>query len=160
MKKFIFSFILIILILPTMVFAFREDIGEPEANIPGEIKEISVEILGIIRWIGYAIAIGMLIYIGVKYVMSAANEKANLKQAVTNYVIGAIIVASVTSILTFTVEMLGGEVGVDDSWEYDEEEAVECEHTYEEAAIVGENGATPEIQFECTKCGNIQKAVN
>ena len=34
-------------------------------------------LLGTVQFIGYAIAIGMLIYVGIKYVMASANEKAD-----------------------------------------------------------------------------------
>ena len=44
-------------------------------------------ILGNIQWIGYAIAIGMLIYIGIKYTMASASEKADLKGYMIKFVI-------------------------------------------------------------------------
>lgn len=56
------------------------------------------KILGLIQWIGYAFAIGMLIYIGIKYTMAAANEKADLKKGLINYVIGAVIIAGAATI--------------------------------------------------------------
>lgn len=60
-------------------------------------------ILGAIQWIGYAFAIGMLIYIGIKYTMSAANEKADLKKGLINYVIGAVIIAGAATICGWVV---------------------------------------------------------
>lgn len=56
-------------------------------------------IIGAIQFIGYAIAIGMLIYVGIKYVTSSAQDKADLKNNLIRYVIGAIIVAGATTIL-------------------------------------------------------------
>lgn len=56
------------------------------------------KILGLLQWIGYAFAIGMLIFIGIKYTMSAANEKADLKKGLINYVIGAILIAGAATI--------------------------------------------------------------
>jgi hypothetical protein len=46
-----------------------------------------------IAWIGYGISFGMLIFIGIKYMLSAANEKATLKQGAINYVIGGALIA-------------------------------------------------------------------
>lgn len=46
-----------------------------------------------IAWIGYAVAFGMLIYIGIKYMLSSANEKATLKEGSINYVIGGVLIA-------------------------------------------------------------------
>lgn len=56
------------------------------------------KILGAIQWIGYAFALGMLIYIGIKYTMSAANEKADLKKGLINFVIGAALIAGAATI--------------------------------------------------------------
>ena len=74
-----------------------------EEILSGDAKTVVIgdtvagNILGAMQWVGYAIAVGMLIYIGIKYVMSAADERANLKGALVKYVIGAIlIVAAVT----------------------------------------------------------------
>ncbi len=50
-------------------------------------------IINAIAWIGYAISFGMLIFIGIKYMLSAANEKATLKQGAINYVIGGVLIA-------------------------------------------------------------------
>ena len=58
----------------------------------GEATTIRNRVLGFVQWVGYAFAVGMLIYIGIKYVMASANEKADLKKGAINYVIGAIIV--------------------------------------------------------------------
>ena len=55
-------------------------------------------LLGTIQFVGYAIAIGMLIYAGIRYVMAPANEKADLKSAMIKYVIGAILIAGASSI--------------------------------------------------------------
>lgn len=56
-------------------------------------------ILGFIQFIGYAVAIGMLIYIGIKYTMSAADERATLKGALVKYVIGAILIVAASSVV-------------------------------------------------------------
>ena len=56
------------------------------------------KVLGALQWIGYAFAIGMLIYIGIKYTMSAANEKADLKKGLINFIIGAVIIAGAATI--------------------------------------------------------------
>ncbi|MBR3887647.1 MAG: hypothetical protein IKJ32_00935 [Clostridia bacterium] len=55
--------------------------------------------LGFVQWFGYALAVGMLLYIGIKYMMASANEKADLKKGSINYVIGAILVAAASAIV-------------------------------------------------------------
>ena len=55
--------------------------------------------LGFVQWFGYALAVGMLLYIGIKYMMASANEKADLKKGSINYVIGAILVAGASGLV-------------------------------------------------------------
>lgn len=116
-KKQLFLIIMmIILIIPNTIFAFAGELIEnPKPWVPDDIATMGSTILGVIQWAGYAIAVGMLLYIGIKYMMSAANEKANLKQVLINYFIGAAIVFGVTTIFTaivgfFTEESVMGDV--------------------------------------------------
>ena len=111
-KNIVLMIMILLLAIPSIIFAFDPGIGNPSPSVPSDIGTLAKKFLGAIQWIGYAIAIGMLIYIGVKYVMSAANEKANMKQALINYIIGALIIAIVSTlfgwIVTFFQEVNGG----------------------------------------------------
>ena len=101
MKKKILFFNLIIAIslLFSAVYATIEDvIGEVNVN-PVE-KELAGDILGALQWIGYAIAVGMIIYIGIKYTMSAADDRAELKGAAVKYVMGALLIIVADTIVT------------------------------------------------------------
>lgn len=98
MKKFV-SIMLTLAMMATMasgVLANSISINTGVSSLP---TQTAGNILGLIQWIGYAIAIGMLIYIGIKYVMSAANEKADLKKGLINYLIGAIIIFAASTIV-------------------------------------------------------------
>lgn len=102
MKKYIAILTTVALLLvPSLVFAFTP--MDPQPSAPQGTEDMVQTILGAIQWIGYAIAIGMLIYIGIKYVGAAANEKAELKKASINYVIGAIIIAGAVTICNWAV---------------------------------------------------------
>ena len=99
MKKTVIYLMIIsiILILPSTILAFG-GINDPNPKPLEGTDNMVGKILGVIQWIGYAIALGMLIYIGIKYTMSAANEKAELKRASVNFIIGAIIIAGAATI--------------------------------------------------------------
>ena len=115
MKKLV-SILLTLAMMATMMsftFAMPDDLNDISATVSsasglsGAVKTV----LGAIQWIGYAFAIGMLIYIGIKYMMSAANEKAELKKGLINYIIGAILVAGTATICGWFVsfgDKLGG----------------------------------------------------
>ena len=106
MKKLV-SILLTLAMMATMVgstLALPTDLaGVNGDTAPGEMGGAVVKILGAIQWVGYAFAVGMLIYIGIKYVMAAANEKADLKKGAINYVIGAIVIAGAAKICDWIV---------------------------------------------------------
>ena len=111
MKKIV-SVLLTLAMLATMfgvVFALPNDLTSVDAKLDQGSGAVS-KILGAIQWIGYAFAIGMLIYIGIKYTMSAANEKADLKKGLINFVIGAVIIAGAATICGWLAEF-GKELG-------------------------------------------------
>lgn len=71
---------------------------QPSVSAPEGAATTAGTIIGVMQWFGYAIAVGMLVYIGIKYIMASANEKADLKNALIKYVIGAVIIVFAVSI--------------------------------------------------------------
>ena len=71
---------------------------DPNVTAPTDAGETANTIIGTMQWFGYAIAIGMLVFIGIKYVMASANEKADLKNALIRYVIGAVLIVFAVTI--------------------------------------------------------------
>ncbi len=78
----------------------------PTVTAPSGAGNTAGTIIGAMQWFGYAIAIGMLVFIGIKYVMASANEKADLKNALIRYVIGAVLIVFAVTIAgwVFTLE--------------------------------------------------------
>ena len=99
-KKSIFSTILTIMICVFMMSSsvlasgLLPNGGKITAEAPNGGESIANNILGVIQYISFGIAIGMLMYVGIKYMLSPANEKADLKNGAIRYVIGAIIIFS------------------------------------------------------------------
>ena len=109
MRK-VLSFVLIftMLFVSSIVFASDNPFDKITANAPDTSGAAANSILGVVKFVGYAIAIGMLIYVGIKYVMASANEKADLKSALVKYVIGAILIAGATAVAGWIFEIGGG----------------------------------------------------
>lgn len=92
----------ILITLGTSVFATTAGgvtITEPGGN--NAFSTMGNKVLGYVQWFGYVIAVGMLLFIGIKYMMSSANEKADLKKGSINYVIGAVLVATAATVVGF-----------------------------------------------------------
>ena len=63
-----------------------------------ELNEAASYILGVVQVVGYASAVVMLSYIGMKYLLSSPEGKADLKKQFTPYFIGAVILFAGSSI--------------------------------------------------------------
>ena len=93
MKRIVSLLVMIFILCTGMVFA------EDESQLVSAAWKITSAVL----WVGYAVALGMVVYIGIKYITGAADAKANMKSAVISYLIGALIVFSATTIAQIVV---------------------------------------------------------
>jgi len=67
-----------------------------------QATEIANVIVWVVRTIGQSIAVIMLLIIGIKYIMGSVEQKAEYKQSMLPYFIGAILIfagASITQII-------------------------------------------------------------
>ena len=95
--------IAMILVTLAMVFglkSFATGINfKPEPPSDDKATGIANTIIGLIQFIGVAIALGMLIIIGIKYITAEPSEKANIKDQSLVYLFGAILIFAATGIL-------------------------------------------------------------
>ena len=63
-----------------------------------ELKEKTENVLGIVQVIGSVVSVIMLMAIGIKYMLGSVEEKAEYKQTIIPYLIGAALVFSETTI--------------------------------------------------------------
>ena len=57
-----------------------------------EIIEIGNVIVGVVKFIGEAIAVTIIIVIGIRYVLASVEEKAEYKQSMIPYLVGAALI--------------------------------------------------------------------
>lgn len=106
MKKYVITIILITgFILASSIFINKSNalgLDDMSSDMPGlytvtgvEDQEGAIEIgniiVSIVRYIGEAIAIVSLMIIGIRYLLASTEEKAEYKQSMWPYVIGAIL---------------------------------------------------------------------
>lgn len=111
MKKILISF-LITMIVFCIVYTFT-DLFTVEAfnygiytgkltNVGGAdatIGKVTSAVLSAVRYAGYGISLIMLTYIFIKYMLSGASEKAEVKKNLIPYAIGAIILFAASTIV-------------------------------------------------------------
>lgn len=64
-------------------------------------------ILGTIVWLGYIVSIGMFIWVGIKYVMSGAGEKAKAKETLVPILVGAFLISTGATITATVFGIFG-----------------------------------------------------
>lgn len=84
------------------ISTFDED--KEIAEVDTAINNIGGTIITIIRIASVAIAIVMLLVIGMRYMISAPGDRADLKKHAVAYVVGAFILFGVSGILTILSE--------------------------------------------------------
>ncbi len=117
----IFSLALVMLVLFSLTcnsFA-TEFISKAEPALPGDggpVENITSNIIGAMMWVGYACAIGMVVFIGIKYILASADEKATLKGMLVKVVIGSFIVVLSLQITNAVISIMSdGDASVEDN---------------------------------------------
>ena len=82
------------------VFAWDPAIPEGTSSTAAtNATNLGNNVLGIVKVVGYAGAVIMLIIVAIKYLTASASEKADLKKNLITYVIGAIILFAASTII-------------------------------------------------------------
>ncbi len=104
MKKIIIPalIILLLVLMSTSVLAMdRLNQINKIDNGTGTIAKISGQVIGIIYVVAMIVSVGMLVIIGIKYMMAAPDQKASLKARAVPYLIGAALIFGAANILRF-----------------------------------------------------------
>lgn len=112
MKKIIYVVFIILSLLLVLSISTNVEasavVGQFSPNTSTDaaasVKTIGNNVLGIIQMAGSAIAIGMLLFLAIKYLKAAPDEKANIKQSSVIYVIGAITLFAAVQIVTIVAK--------------------------------------------------------
>jgi len=107
LKKFAFC-VMVIMMCTTLTLATTYIPENTHPELPADSDSLKNGVntfIGTLRWIGYAIAIGMVIYVGIRYVMAAADERASMKGVLVKVVIGALILVFANTIVNMVIEI-------------------------------------------------------
>ena len=104
-SKIIFALLAVMLIFSLLAPVFATDYTSPDqlggksSDLGDKVNTISGKVIGVVQVVGTTIAVIMLIMLGVKYVMAAPDEKAEIKKSALIYVVAAIFIFGATNIL-------------------------------------------------------------
>ena len=105
----IVTFIMIIMMLLTIsanVFA-ATTINTYTSADNTAFDTIWTKIVGVIRSAGYAVSVGALVVLGIKYMMGSAEEKSEYKKSMVPYVVGAVLVFATSTVIGLVQNFMG-----------------------------------------------------
>lgn len=100
-SKIIIAILVVMIVTSLIAPVFAIDPTEITIDTKGtdKIKTISGNVIGIVQVVGTAIAVVMLIVLGIKYVIAAPSEKAEIKKSAFIYVVAAVLLFGAVNIL-------------------------------------------------------------
>ena len=113
MKKIVLKLMLnsiyfLFIISSGLVYASNDLAGDETV-----IKNIASSLLNVLMWIAYAFILGAILFVGIKYMLSTANEKANIKGILPKLIIGVVAITCCFSIAKFVANVAGNDKAED-----------------------------------------------
>lgn len=104
---------MLIMMISSVVFAASGMI--PDADTGNQtaqtVKGIGGQIYGIFAAIGATVAVVILVWLGIKYVMASPDGKAEIKKQAFGYILGAALIFGASTILPAIVNFVTGAIG-------------------------------------------------
>ena len=99
MKKNIISIILITAAIVLSVSSMAFALTIPSGSATTELNNIGSTIIGLVQAVGTIVAVVMLIVVGIKYLTSSPEGKAQYKGTMVAYVVGAILIFAASNLV-------------------------------------------------------------
>ena len=103
LKVFFVILLILIIIIPNICYADNLGIGDLEnyrgkGDDSNKLTSKAETVLGVIQVIGTVVAVVMLMVIGIKYMLGSVEERAEYKDTLKPYLIGAFLLFSGSTI--------------------------------------------------------------
>lgn len=110
MKRKLITFLVVIviavLLVPSSIYAKMDTNINISASAAKSSQTITKRVLGTMQVIGSVISVIALTIIGIRYLISSTEERANLKGVIGYYVVGAILVFATSNIVSFAYQVI------------------------------------------------------
>lgn len=111
MKKAL-SIVMVTLILVAMAsnlaLAYNPASVKPNHSNVSEVTKLGNKIVGVIQVIGSILSVGILVLLGIKYMMGSTEEKAEYKKTMIPYLIGAVLIFASSNIAGMVFKTVSG----------------------------------------------------
>lgn len=105
MKKILKMFLLsaLMISIATCSYSIEPDKYKPKIDI--ELASVLKNVVGVVQMVGTGVAVIASIWLGIRYVLSSVDEKADIKKKLIPFVMGAIIFYGATGILQLIADV-------------------------------------------------------
>ena len=103
MKKLlkVLPVMLVLALVLTNVFALDDEYKNvlSNGNASGTVSDLTRNIWSTVKVVAYVLAVGTIVFAGLKYMFASADQKADIKKSIGILIIGAIFVFGATLII-------------------------------------------------------------
>lgn len=109
MKKSIYRVLLTFIIVSILISNFNlifavdtskySGVTKVTSSDMGAFAKFGGQVIYILQFLGYTVAVIMLAVMGIKYIISSPNERADIKSRITPYLIGTLLLFAGSTIL-------------------------------------------------------------
>lgn len=103
---FLAVIIIAMLLVPSSIYAKMDTDISINVSAAQSSQTITQRVLGTMQVIGSAVSVIALIIIGIRYMISSTEEKANMKGVIGYYVAGAVLVFATSNIVGFAYQVI------------------------------------------------------
>ncbi len=97
--------------LANSVLAYSPKSWTANENVTTEMTNLVGKILGFVQIVGSAIAVIMIVVLGIQYMIGSVEEKAEYKKTMIPYAVGAICIFGASNIAKFVYDAVTGNSG-------------------------------------------------
>lgn len=101
--------------LGDQIFSFIRDVLVSDVSKQNSYASLEANIVGNLNMFVQVLAIGAVVYAGIRYMWSNSADKAGLKQSSITMVIGAVLALCLTQVLNFVIEVADNEILPDEN---------------------------------------------
>lgn len=105
MKKVLKTFLLSILLISITTCSYSITVDNYKPKVDTDLANVLKSIVGVVQIVGTGVAVIASIWLGIRYVLSSVDEKADIKKKLIPFVIGAIIFYGATGILQLIADV-------------------------------------------------------
>ena len=106
-RVLLISICILLIMLPIMSYAnINTSLYKPSTGTPTQVSKIGKPIVGAFKLIGTIVAIGTLLILAMRLALSSPSEKADIKGRMTPYIIGAVMLFTITHLLDMIYDIM------------------------------------------------------